>query len=228
MGIIYQFTNLVNNKKYIGQSINNDNSRFYNHISSYKNENSKEYNSLLHRALRKYGLDNFKYEILANDINDLELLNFLEEYYIKEKNTIVPNGYNIEPGGKNSLKPKKTLEQKTKLTWTKAKLSEEEIKELRQAYYNNESPSQIYKDKYSDRLEYSSFLNIWSGRRYGNILPELLNKGRHTKLTQEIADEIRKIYKEQKISYEKLSKQFNISKSTVSDIVNNRTWKKTK
>lgn len=224
MGIIYSFTNLVNNKKYIGQSINDDNSRYKNHISATKYETNSEYNSPLHRSIRKYGLENFKYEILVKDVNDIELLNNLEIYYIQKFNSLVPNGYNIEEGGKNCRKPK-TQEQKIKLTWSQAKLSEEEIIELRKAYANNESPSKIYEEKYKDRLHYNSFLNIWSGKRYGNILPELLQNGRHTKMTQEKANEIRKIYQEEKISYQKIADKFGISKSTVADIISNRTWK---
>ena len=142
-------------------------------MSSVKYEHNSEYNSPLHRAIRKYGLENFNYEILVKDISDIEMLNELEIYYIQKFNSQVPNGYNIEKGGKNCSKPK-TQEQKVKLTWAQAKLTEEEIIELRYAYANNESPSKIYNEKYKDRLHYNSFLNIWSGRRYGNILPELL------------------------------------------------------
>lgn len=225
MGIIYCFTNLINNKKYVGQSIRNDNTRYNNHICSCKYESNSEYNSPLHRAIRKYGLENFKYEILAKDIEDINLLNNLEIYYIQKLNSLIPNGYNIESGGKNCSKPK-SLEQKEKLTWAQAKLTEEEIIELRKAYMNKESPKKIYDEKYKNRLHYNSFLNIWSGRRYQNIMPEVLEKGRHTKMTQEKADEIRKIYSEEKISYQKLADRFNISKSTVADIIHNRTWKK--
>jgi hypothetical protein len=53
---------------------------------------------------------------------------------------------------------------------------------LRIAYKNGESPSKIYKEKYSERLHYNSFLNIWSGRRYKNIMPDYIEKGRHTKM----------------------------------------------
>lgn len=130
MGIIYSFTNLINNKKYIGQSINDDNSRYNNHISAVKHETNSEYNSPLHCAIRKYGIENFKYEILVKDITEIELLNNLEIYYIQKFDSQIPNGYNIEAGGKNCRKPK-TQEQKIKLTWGQAKLSEEEIIELR-------------------------------------------------------------------------------------------------
>lgn len=68
MGFIYCFTNTINNKQYIGQTINSTNERYCNHKSSYQNENSTEYNSLLHKAFRKYGFENFKYEIIAKDI----------------------------------------------------------------------------------------------------------------------------------------------------------------
>lgn len=173
MGIIYCFTNQINNKQYIGQSICQKNERYNNHKSSYKNKNSNEYNSPLHRAFRKYGFENFTYEILANDISDVNILNQLEIYYINHYKTLIPNGYNIENGGKNSPKPK-TLEHKEKLTWGQAKLTMEEIKELRIAYKNGESPSKIYKEKYSERLHYNSFLNIWSGKRYKNIMPEYI------------------------------------------------------
>ena len=223
MGIIYCFTNLINNKQYIGQSISPKNERYNNHKSSYKNEKNKEYNSPLHRAFRKYGFDNFKYEILVKDIKDIELLNQLEINYIKQYNTLIPNGYNIEIGGKNAQKPK-TDEQKEKLTWGQAELTIDEIKELRIAYKNGESPSKIYKEKYQERLHYNSFLNIWSGRRYKNIMPEYIENGRHTKMNQQKANEIRERYKNEKISYNKLAEEYNCSKSTIADIIKNRTW----
>ena len=227
MGIIYCFTNLTNKKKYIGQSINEDNSRFNNHMSATKHESSCEYKSPLHRAIRKYGIENFEYEILAKGIDDIEILNNLEIHYIEKYNSLAPNGYNIELGGKNCCKPK-TVEQKIKLTWSQAKLTEEEVIELRKAYLNKESPKKIYDERYKDRLHYNSFLNIWSGRRYKNIMPEVLENGRHTKMNQEKANEIRLIYQNEKISYQKIADRFNISKSTVADIISNRTWKTSK
>ena len=133
LGQIYCFINKINQKRYIGQTIYDDNGRYNRHIYSSKTETDPDYNTPLHASIRKYGIENFEYEILSKDINDFDILNLLEEYYIQEFNSQVPNGYNIEPGGKNCNRPK-NLEQKIKLTWAQAKLTEEEIIDLRKAY----------------------------------------------------------------------------------------------
>ena len=223
MGIIYCFTNNINNKKYIGQTIN-PTQRFNSHKSNYLNPNSSEYNSLIHRAFRKYGFDNFKYEVLAKDIDNIKVLNELEIYYIKKFNSQIPNGYNVEDGGKNCTKPK-TLEQRKKEIWNQAKLSEEEVIELRKAYLNKKSPTEIYENNYKNRLHYNSFLNIWTGKRYGLIMPEVFDNGRHTKLNADIVRKIRKDREDNKISYDKLALKYNISKGTIADIIKKRTWK---
>lgn len=223
MGIIYCYTNLINSKKYIGQTINPE-MRYSAHKSNYQNPKNNEYNSLLHKAFRKYGFENFKYEILVQGIDDINILNDLEVYYISKYNTQVPNGYNVEVGGKNSPKPK-TLEHRKKEIWGQAKLTEEEVIELRKAYKAKKSPTEIYNQKYKERLHYNSFLNIWSGRRYGLIMPEVFEKGRHTKLNANIVKQIREDRKTTNLSYDKLAEKYGISKGTVADIIKGRTWK---
>ena len=224
MGIIYCFTNNINGKKYIGQSISKGNARYNNHKSSYKNPDDCEYESPLHRAFRKHGFENFTYEILAQDIESIDLLNQLEIQYIQQYNCQIPNGYNIEPGGKNCAKPK-TIEHRKKEIWAQAKLTEEEVIELRKAYQRKESPTKIYKEKYENIMHYNSFLNIWSGRRYALIMPEVFEKGRHTKLNAETVKLIRKDREETNLSYGKLAEKYGISKGTIADIINKRTWK---
>lgn len=223
LGIIYCYTNLTNGKKYIGQTINPI-QRHNLHKSNAFNQKSKEYNSPFHRAIRKYGFETFKYEVLVKDVDDIDLLNQLEINYIRQYNTQIPNGYNIEPGGKNCSKPK-TIEHKKKEIWGQAKLTEAEVIELRQAYKNKKSPTEIYNKKYKNRLHYNSFLNIWSGRRYALIMPEVFEKGRHTKLTAELVKQIRQDRQKFNLSYQKLAEKYKISKSTVADIISGRTWK---
>ena len=60
---IYKITNLINSKVYIGQSRNIE-ERWKEHIEKGNNQNSEEYNYPLYQAFRKYGIDNFKFEIL--------------------------------------------------------------------------------------------------------------------------------------------------------------------
>ena len=224
MGIIYCFTNNINGKKYIGQSISKGNARYNNHKSSYKNPDDCEYESPLHRAFRKHGFENFTYEVLAQDVENIDLLNQLEIQYIQQYNCQIPNGYNIEPGGKNCAKPK-TIEHRKKEIWAQAKLTEEEVIELRKAYQRKESPTKIYKEKYENIMHYNSFLNFWSGRRYALIMPEVFEKGRHTKLNAETVKLIRKDSDEPNLSYDKLAERYGISKGTIADIIKKRTWK---
>ena len=104
-------------------------------------------------------------------------------------------------------------------------LTEEEVIELRKAYQRKESPTKIYKEKYENIMHYNSFLNIWSGRRYALIMPEVFEKGRHTKLNAETVKLIRKDREETNLSYDKLAEKYGISKGTIADIIKKRTWK---
>ena len=93
---IYQMINNITNKKYIGQSINIQKrieQHFY--ISFHKNDSS--YYSAIHSAIRKYGKQNFSWRILEEC--SVEEMDEKERYYIKEYNTLAPNGYNILEGG---------------------------------------------------------------------------------------------------------------------------------
>lgn len=95
---IYKFTNNINNKSYIGQSISLEN-RYKHHVKNCLNKNHLSYNSLFYRALRKYGLESFSYEVLIESLElNKEDLNFLEIYYI-EKYSSFGNGYNMNKGG---------------------------------------------------------------------------------------------------------------------------------
>ena len=219
MGIIYSYKNKTNGKRYIGQTINPQ-QRKSAHISDSTHIDTKFY-----RAVRKYGWNNFEYEILAES-EDRNELDKLEVDFIKSFNSI-ENGYNIRSGGEHPTmgeETKKKLQQAN--AFQNAELSEEEIIELRIAYLNYDSPSQIYNEKYKDRLHFNSFLNIWTGARYAYVMPEVFEQrqGRR-KYSEEVVKEIRRVREEEKLSYDKLAKIFGIPKPTIADIVKYRTWK---
>jgi len=93
--IIYKITNLVNNKIYIGQTRNSLNSRWSCHI-----RDSKYASTGIDSAIRKYGKENFKVEVLDDTASSLEELNNLEIYYIKLYNSTNNKiGYNQTTGG---------------------------------------------------------------------------------------------------------------------------------
>lgn len=94
MSYIYCFTNLINNKKYIGSTIQNPNIRFNQHIYNATHENTHQYNYPLYSAIRKYGLENFTFEILYEENCSEEAIRKIEKDYIIKYNTLSPNGYN--------------------------------------------------------------------------------------------------------------------------------------
>jgi group I intron endonuclease len=145
MGIIYIFT-FPNGKQYVGQTVNTVKERLQKH---------KKSKYAIGNAMRKYGMNSFS-RLLLNDVPEEEL-DYWEEYYIKECNSLSPNGYNLDTGGnknkhasdetrkkislsqigghknKGRIKPeeeRKHLSEinKGKVTWMKGKRHTEEAK----------------------------------------------------------------------------------------------------
>lgn len=90
---IYCIENLVNGKKYIGQSKN-----IYYRWDYHKSNlnNNRHYNGYLQKSWNKYGADNFKFYIIEKCI--LEELNEKEKSWISYYNT-KEAGYNLTYGG---------------------------------------------------------------------------------------------------------------------------------
>ena len=104
---IYKITNLTNGKIYVGQSVSHilnhkryrpygREGRFRCHISE-AFSTKKNQSHYLNNAIRKYGIESFTVDLLEY----CEILNAdeRETYYIKELNSLYPNGYNLKNGG---------------------------------------------------------------------------------------------------------------------------------
>jgi len=103
-GVIYRFTNLVNGKIYIGQTVD-----FYQRMKLHRSRAkslSYEYTNHLYNAIRKWGWENFKIEIV-DLAYDWEKLNELEIKWMKDHNSLDRNhGYNmLDDGGIGSMSP---------------------------------------------------------------------------------------------------------------------------
>ena len=92
---IYKIENLINGKVYIGQSVDIQ-YRFKNHKSESFNPKSNAYDTAIHRAIRKYGVDNFSFDIVEEC--DQDKLREREIYWIDYYNSF-GDGYNLTSGG---------------------------------------------------------------------------------------------------------------------------------
>lgn len=128
---IYKITNKVNGKVYIGQSVNIAN-RWKQHRKTPYNPNDKSYDLPLYRAIRKYSLDNFSFEVIEECT--IEELDSKEIYWIKYYNsTNTEKGYNLKEGG-NYCQP------------TNAKLSEQDVLIIKERLQKGEAQESIAED----------------------------------------------------------------------------------
>ncbi len=103
MFTVYKITNLVNNKCYIGSS-NNVYQRWNEHKDNSRRPNSNSYNYPLQQAFRKYGEQNFKFEILKEGFNNrYECEEYEHSMIIKYKSNNNLYGYNQTDCTHNAL-----------------------------------------------------------------------------------------------------------------------------
>ena len=101
-GIIYIIKNNLNDKVYIGQTIQSLKVRWQEHCR--KGSSKNEQNMRIKKAIHKYGKENFRIEEL--EICDVKDLDTREIYYINFYNSY-KDGYNSTLGGKSGTKPLK-------------------------------------------------------------------------------------------------------------------------
>ena len=95
---IYKITNKLNGKVYIGQSVDID-TRWRHHCSA-------KDNFAIHNAIKKYGEENFKFEVLLEC--PANMLNVWERDMIALYDCISPNGYNLTEGGEGYHRSEET------------------------------------------------------------------------------------------------------------------------
>ena len=147
---IYKITNNVTGEFYIGCSTNIAR-RWKCHKTRYKATNSKEYNKPLYQAMRQYGLDSFKFEIVE-EVEDLDEL-FNREYEHIEANNACELGYNENYGGENH---------------GRAKLCADDVADIRERYGELESKRIVYLD-YCNKIGERGFHKVWNGYTWPGI-----------------------------------------------------------
>ncbi len=108
--IIYKITNIINNKVYIGVTTKGLHDRIQSYLSEIKTHKDTRY---IIRSMRKYGINNFKFQVLEyySTISNLEIgerEKYWIDYYQSNNNQY---GYNLATGGKINTGYKKTQKQ---------------------------------------------------------------------------------------------------------------------
>lgn len=235
--IIYKATNLVNGKIYIGLTIKTLKVRKIQHISGSRNNS----NLAFHRALRKYGENNFVWETIDSAKTEEELKE-KEIYWIAYYNCCVfadnSNGYNLSSGGDGTSGYKQTDAQKQKNSDIrkkkglakgskniKAKLTENEVLQIKELIKEGLSLRDIA-DKFG--VCQDSIGRIRNGKTWNHVGEDLSNnkhsnKG-SSKLTESEVREIKLLLKDGKMTQNEIAEIYGVKRVTITNIKTGKSW----
>ena len=172
---IYKIKNLLNDKVYIGQSVDIE-KRWSTHKTELKN--NYHYNIHLQSAWNKYGEDNFSFDVIEKCEEDL--LDEKECYYIELLNTMdSEHGYNLVSGGtKNRKFTNETLKRMSAAQ--KGRVHSEETKKK----ISESHKGKVYSEETIEKLRIS--------HQKENLSPETINKMSLAKKGKPLSEEHRK------------------------------------
>lgn len=140
---IYKITNLINNKVYIGLSTNIK-ERWRAHRSRPFQKKSHQYNYYLYRAIRKYGLENFSFEVVEEcqkeELGEKEIY-WINYYHSNDEQF----GYNRTSGGEQAR--------------TNSKITEDEAKEIQEYLLYSKMSQADLGEKYNISQRSISYIN---------------------------------------------------------------------
>ena len=163
--IVYCLENKINNKKYVGITTGSLENRLSQHL--YESVGNRK--KIIHKAIYKYGIDNFNVSVLYN-CDSLDELKLSEIHYISELNTLIPNGYNMTLGGdgiwgyKHDELTKSRISDSSKNVW---KLLKNDVDRLsnRNLSISNKLQGRIF------TVEHKAKLSLCAKERVGNKNP---------------------------------------------------------
>ena len=228
---IYLLTNLVNGKKYIGQSTD-INRRFAEHLRAaqpdkYPQKNERDANCPIHKAMAKYGINNFSLTILEQCAR--EELDEKEQKWITELNTNDNSiGYNLTAGGQKTFALKGEKH-------SQAKLAQIEVNHIKQLLKETEMTlveiMKIYPQVSKSTLSMINNGKIWTveGETYPLRIMSVANKGEkngRAKFSDEQVMEIRTKYS-QGIAPKQIRAEYNdiATDAAINAILYGRTYK---
>ena len=226
---IYKWTNKINGKIYVGKTTRTIKER----LRGYKDDiKSVEKGTYKHKfpivfALHKYGIDNFIFEVIDIASDNIEL-NIKETDWIAKLDACNKEiGYNCLKGGNDGwLGRKHTQESKDKMSKTR-----------KGKWQGGINPKSKMNDTDKDNMiiDFNNSLNILDlSAKYKihrtQVLRILKSRGitvknnHNSKITMEIANQIRLDRQTNKITMQKLAEKYNLSAACICKIINNELW----
>ncbi len=224
-GLIYQIRNVQNNKIYIGQTIHTLENRIKGHIK-HASQNKPQ---LICRAIHKYGIKNFKWFVLGycnskKELDEAEII-CIEHFQSNDRQY----GYNLTNGGdgpngyKHSYNAKMKISKKSKENWGSSKYRDKIIPKIKANFVNK-------KDKMIKASQTTEARKKRSQSHFGKKLSkETIEKmhlwhkthgrtGGRSKV--DIPEQKLIIMLNEKIPLKEIAANFNVSKSTIRNRLN--------
>ena len=155
---IYKITEKENpNNIYVGKS-NDIQRRFYEHQTKTYKQSRIPFDGYI----KEKGKNAFIYEILVEC--ELEQLSEKEKYWV-EKLEAKKSGNKFDGGLRDVVGTHNP----------NAKLTEKDVIEIRKAYNNHCKQREVY-NKYKNKITFQSFQNLWQGRSWSHIMPEVFTE----------------------------------------------------
>lgn len=172
---IYKIINKINNNCYIGFSVNIE-KRWSDHkTKAIHPQKQEDFDKVLYKAIRKYGVDSFLLEIIEELPNsDIDFLKEREIYWIDFYDSY-RHGYNMTLGGdfvgNNNIHRGEEH--------GRAVFNNEDVIFCRNAYKNGERCNEVYYKLFKDKYTLSAFRQMWHGKRWNHIMPEVFENNPH-------------------------------------------------
>lgn len=213
MFYLYAIKDTINKKVYIGQTVR-PKERWSQHKAYAKREKPVQY---IHRAMAKYGTDNFEFEVIATCCTQDDA-NITEKQLITRYDSCNNDrGYNVAPGGDPA--------------WNRGLPSERQpMYGKKQSEHFKQRMSEVHGGKIAPHTE--QWKIDMSKKMTGREITwadkisaaQSGDKGPHARLTWEIVNQLRREHQEG-VTQKQLSQKYDLGTGHVCNIINYKIWK---
>lgn len=223
---IYKITNIINNKIYIGKT-SNVNKRWKQHIKISVTKEKKAY-QYLHKSINKYGIDNFRIEVLETNLNEFDAFE-KEKFWIQNFNSNDFNiGMNLTNGGEGASGLKWSEESRDKKRGKNnhnyGKPLSDDVKEKLSLSLSGENNG-FYGKKHSKEI-----IDFLKNREISDDIKNMISENCrgenqwNAKFSNLDILKIRKQWDNKEKSQTELAKEYGVKPNTINQIVNRKRW----